>query len=120
MVRHALEQEDRTVLAGLPARAAGCDRFDQIGLLPRTVAHDDATLGRFVEAGDAVEDRRLSGAVRPDERGDVAAPDIEGQVADGDQPAEAHRQMFDGQDRVAIPPRLARGRSGVHLCRIHQ
>ena len=35
-----------------------------------------APLGRLVEAGDAIEDRRLARAVRADQRGDVAAADL--------------------------------------------
>ena len=62
----------------------------------------DAAFGRLVEAGDAVEHRGLAGAVRADQRGDVAAPGLEGQVADGDQAAEAHRQMLDLEDGSSI------------------
>ena len=47
--------------------------------------------GRLVEAGDAVEHGGLAGAVRPDQRGDLAALGGEGQIVDGDDAAEAHR-----------------------------
>ena len=59
--------------------------------------------GRLVEAGDAVEHRRLAGAVRADQRGDVAAADLERQVVDGDEAAEAHRQMFDDEQGIGLP-----------------
>ena len=59
------------------------------------VAQRDAALGRLVEAGDAVEDRGLAGAVRADEGGDVAAADVEGEIVDGDEAAEAHGQVLD-------------------------
>ena len=36
-----------------------------------------ASFGRLVEAGDAIEHRRLAGAVGADQRGDVAAADLE-------------------------------------------
>ncbi len=35
------------------------------------------SLGRLVEAGHAIEHRRLARAVRADQRGDVAAADLE-------------------------------------------
>ena len=60
-------------------------------------------LGRLVEAGDAVEDGRLAGAVGADERGDVAAADRERQVAHGDEAAEAHGQVLDDEQRIAQP-----------------
>ena len=68
-----------------------------------SVRHDavagerQAPFGRLVEAGDAVEDRRLAGAVRADQRGDVAAPDGEGEGVDGDEAAEPHGEIFDGR-----------------------
>jgi hypothetical protein len=60
----------------------------------------DHAFGRLVEAGDAVEHRRLAGAVGADQRGDLAALCLERQVADGDKAAELHRQVLDLQDRV--------------------
>src|SRR5690606_5169452 len=53
----------------------------------------------LVEAGDAVEDSRLAGTVGADQRGDFTAPSLEGEVVDGHQAAELHRQVFDLQDR---------------------
>ena len=58
-------------------------------------------LGRLVEAGDAVEHGGLAGAVGADQRGDVAAPGLEGEVVDGDQAAEAHGQVLDLEQRVS-------------------
>ena len=66
-----------------------------VGEGPGRMRERDPALGRLVEAGDAVEHRRLAGAVRPDQRGDVAAADGEGEVVDGDQAAEAHGQVLD-------------------------
>ena len=65
-------------------------------------------LGRLVEAGDAVEHGGLAGAVRPDQRGDVLAPDIEGHIVDGDEPAEAHGQVLDLEQGFGLPPPHAR------------
>ena len=72
---HAGEQAD--VLEG--ARHLGMLRdaeivhaLEQEFAAVRMAQHDHA-LGRLVEAGDAVEDRGLAGAVGADERGDVVA-----------------------------------------------
>ena len=86
------------------AAAAGVGRG-----LDRLLGHDavagerEAPFGRLVEAGDAVEDRRLAGAVRADQRGDVAAPDSEGKGVDRDEAAEPHGEVFDGQERAGEP-----------------
>jgi hypothetical protein len=72
IVRHALEQEQRSVLAAQAARAAVGQRVDLVQIAPRR-ARARCALGRLVEAGDAVEHRGLAGAVRADQRGDVAA-----------------------------------------------
>ncbi len=71
-------------------------------LLAVAAGQRDHAFGRLVEAGDAVEHRRLAGAVRADQRGDLAALGLEGQVADGDQAAELHRQMLDREDRQSV------------------
>ncbi len=100
--RHAGEQAD--VLEG--ARHLGLGWDLEVGqaleqILPAVAAGQcDHALGRLVEAGDAVEHRRLAGAVRADQRGDLAATRLEGKIADGDKAAELHRQMVDPQDRV--------------------
>jgi hypothetical protein len=67
------------------------------------MAERDPAFGRLVEAGHAVEDGSLAGAVRTDQRGDVAAADGKGEVVDRDQAAEAHGQVLDRQDRVGQP-----------------
>ena len=59
------------------------------------VAQAQAAFARFVEAGDAIEHGGLAGAVRPDQRGDLALSRVERQVIDRDQAAEAHGQMLD-------------------------
>src|SRR5262245_6161220 len=64
---------------------------------------------RLVEAGDAVEHGGLAGAVRPEQRGNLAPFRGKGQLADGDDAAKAHRQAIDGEDRPAHPcPSLTR------------
>ena len=64
------------------------------------MAKPDAALARFVEAGDAIEDGGLAGAVRPDQRGDVALTRVKRQVVHRDQSAEAHGQVFDAKKSV--------------------
>ena len=59
----------------------------------------EAADARLVEAGQAVEDGGLAGAVRADDRGDLAAVGGKGNIVDRDQPAEAHRQMLDREQR---------------------
>ena len=73
VVRHALEQEQRAVAVAQAAGAALGQRLDLVPDRAVAVRERDAPLGRLVEAGDAVEHRGLAGAVRADQRGDVAA-----------------------------------------------
>src|SRR5690606_14959970 len=70
----------------------------------------EAAGARSVEAGQAVEDRRLAGTVRADDRGDLARARGERDVVDGDEAAEAHGQMLDRQER-----RASLGRHRVRL-----
>jgi hypothetical protein len=48
-----------------------------------------------VQARQAVEHRRLAGAVRPDEADDVAGRDDEGHPVERDDPTEADRHILD-------------------------
>ena len=96
MVGHALEQEELAVRASSRCAAARAGRGrDVLGRGDAVARQREPSLGRLVEAGDAVEDGRLAGAVRTDQRGDVAAPDREAEGVDGDEAAEPHRQVFD-------------------------
>src|SRR5262249_43826659 len=84
----------------------------------------DASLARLVEAGDAVEHRRLAGAVRPDQCGDIAASGREREIVDCHQAAETHAEVLDAQHgrEVRRPSRLAwarTGRSRVVACDAH-
>src|SRR5207244_12717194 len=70
----------------------------------------DASLGRLVKAGDAIEHGGLAGAVRPDQRRNVRALGDKREVVDGKETAEAHGEMVDAQDRGAhTSPVRARG-----------
>src|SRR5581483_11573661 len=59
------------------------------------------TARRGDEPAHRVEQRRLARAVRPDEADDGAAGHVEGDVVHGDDPAELHADVVDGEDRVA-------------------
>jgi len=65
------------------------------------VAHSDHAHGRLVETGDAIEHGGLAGAVRADQRGDLAALGLEREVVDGHQAAELHRQVLDLEQGIA-------------------
>src|SRR5262249_24463470 len=82
-------------------------------------------LARLVKAGDAVEHRRLAGAVGPDQRGDVAAPRAETEIVAGDEPAEAHAEVLDRNHRHGARGRGRRvrgsaGRRRRMTCRAHR
>ena len=74
---HALEQEELAVRrSSRGARSALRQRFDVVAVGDAVARERQPPFGRLVEAGDAVEDGGLAGAVRADQRGDVAAPDL--------------------------------------------
>ena len=68
---------------------------DAVGRLSRDVGRCEthAPGVRRLEARDDVEGRGLAGAVRADQRQDLASPQLEAQVVHGGQPTEAHRDM---------------------------
>ena len=59
--------------------------------------HRDRAARRSQHAGDQVEGRALAGAVRADQRHDLAGPDVEGNVVDRDHAAELLARMVDLQ-----------------------
>src|SRR5690606_33089827 len=68
----------------------------------------DAPPRRLVKSGNAVEDRRLTGAVGTDKCRDLAAPDRERKISYRNEPAELHSQIFDQQqwfERAIHQPR---------------
>jgi hypothetical protein len=85
-------------------------------LLDVDAVHDDAAGGGRVERGDAAQQRRLAGPVRPDQRRDAARLDGEGnpverplpgivedEAVDGD---EGGHSATDGGSRVDNPTRM--------------
>src|SRR5690606_10964055 len=111
---HALQQEGGAFSRAAPAIAAACHLVHQLLHPAGTVPHHHAPLGRLVEPGDAIEDGGLAGALGPDQGGDVAAANLEGQVVYRDQPPETHGQMLDGENRIALPVAAALTRAGHH------
>src|SRR5581483_3833516 len=81
------------VLEGADDPELGPAMGGEAGHIP--VAGDDAPGGGGDEAGHGVEQRRLAGAVRPDEADDVAVLHGEGDVVDGGQATEADGEMAD-------------------------
>ena len=65
-------------------------RFTCAGLRPRRLlpVEDDLARNRLVDPGQHVEDRRLAGAVRPDQADDGARTDLQGKARDRLQPRE--------------------------------
>jgi hypothetical protein len=61
----------------------------------------DVTRLRPVEAGHAVEERGLAGAVGADQPGDAAAVDVEGDGIERDDATEAPADFADGQQRAS-------------------
>src|ERR1700730_1746963 len=97
IIRHALEQEQRSGPAADAARAA---LGQSLELLPRLWIAElqrNASFGGLVEAGDAVEHRSFTGAVRAYQRGYVTTSNGERQIVDGNQAAEAHIEIVDAQ-----------------------
>src|SRR5205085_8014346 len=87
VVEHAEAPEDAGDLVA--AREAGRDA--RMGWLPGDVGaveDDAAALGRE-HAGDLTDQRRLAGAVRPDQRVHLAARHFQGHIVGGDDAAEA-------------------------------
>ncbi len=67
----------------------------------------DGAGARRVEAAEAVEQRRLAGAVRTDQPEDLALADLEADAVERHDAAEANRDVTDGDDG-------RRGRSDAH------
>ena len=67
------------------------------------VPEPDASRRRIVDAGDDVEDRRLSGSVGADDAGQGVVHDAEAHVPDGVDPAEAHVDMLQFQEHLVRP-----------------
>ena len=82
-------------------RARDAEPDDRCARLAQEVlaVEDDAAGVRLVEARDDVERRRLAGAVRPDQPGDLALVDRERDVVERDDAAEGPGHVLDREDR---------------------
>src|SRR5579864_1813646 len=100
--RHMLEEAD--VLEGPPHAALG----DRVRRLAGDVLAEKGNPARrrSVDAGEHVEEGRLPGAVRPDQRDDLATRDDEVDVVDGDEAAELLAELLRDKDVVALTPVL--------------
>ncbi len=106
---HAHAAEQRKILEGAANAQVG-DAVTRQALERLTIEHDRAAL-EVVQPGQAVEQRRLSGAVGADQADDLARVHVEGNAVEGDDTAEAHADVQDGQKRnVASAQQRGRAR----------
>ena len=107
--RHAAE---RAELLERPADAPAVDLIrPEAG--ERLAGEADLPAVRPVEAGDHVEERRLPGAVRPDDADDLARRHVERDALVRHEAAEALGHAADLQQGSPAPPRLAPSTCGV-------
>src|SRR5690606_32709377 len=96
---HVLEgrhvREDLQVLERAPDPCGGEAVRRQAGEIASV--ERDAAGARQVDAGEQVQQRRLAGAVRTDDRVHESGIELEGEVLDGVHAAELLRQVFDAQ-----------------------
>ena len=81
-----------------PHPLVGSERADVMSLEP------DRARGRREQAADQIEERRLAGAVRTDDRAQFAGLNGQRHVVDGDQAAEALRCALDLKQGHAFAP----------------
>src|SRR5262249_3776640 len=101
--RHRPEDVDVLERAG---DAAPHDRVRRLAQEALAREDDRARVG-LVEAGDQVEERRLAGAVRPDQPDDLAGLDVERHVVDGDDAAETPPYVLEREQRQGRKTKLA-------------
>ena len=95
--RHVIEEA--LVLERAGDAEAGNDVGGEAGDLPAPVIEPNPAGGRRIDAADEVEDRRLAGAVGPDETDDLALVDSQGEIVHGPEAAEVLRQAFSLEKR---------------------
>src|SRR5262249_1522144 len=111
---HALEERDVLKRAGNTELGhVGCGQARAI-----TPLEQDAAFVRMVEAADDVQERRLAGAVGADDREDLSALDVQADIAQGEQRAEAHAHTFHLQQgtRDRLAHRAARTAPTLRMC----
>src|SRR5439155_5943777 len=110
---HVLEEAD------VLERAADAALGDRMWRLAGDVlaVEDDPAGRRLVDAGQHVEERRLAGAVRPDQRDDRAARDREVDVVRRDETAELLPDLLRDQKVVAFAAVLTHAGCRTTACR---
>src|SRR5437762_11821304 len=111
---HAERREEREVLEG----AADAEGGDAVRRQPqqRAAAEADVAALRRVEPAQAIEERRLPGAVGADEPDDLAVGHVERDAVERDNAPEAHGEVADGQnglERHGHLLALIRGEAGL-------
>ena len=102
-------------------RARDAEVVDLVGLLAQDAGeavagpggHEHLPLLRGVDAGERVEQRRLAGAVGPDDGQDLAAGHRHRDVVEADDAAEAQGDVLDVEDEVGLGVGLGGG--GTHV-----
>ena len=110
VVEHALRAEQRQVLEG--ARDADLGDAMRRPRQQRAPGEQDVAPVRRVEAADAIEQRRLAGAVRTDQAEDLALVQRERDAVERDDAAEPQRDVANLEQRAGVTGerRAARGR----------
>ncbi len=98
VLQHRHRRKEASELEGAPH----AHRIDEVRRTPGDVLAlvDDLAAVRRFQPGDEVEHRRLAGAVRADDAGDLAALDLEAGAVNRLDAAEALRDVADVQDDV--------------------
>jgi hypothetical protein len=102
VLQHRQAREEIRALEGARDPAARDVVRGQPG--ERSAVEHDAARARRQVAGDEVEDRRLAGAVGPDERAALARRHLERHAVDGAERAEIAGEALDGQQAHARSP----------------
>ena len=114
---HVLERRHLHEEPDVLERAADAERGDRVRRLVGDVdaVEQDRARGRLVDPGELVEERRLAGAVRADQRDDRAARDREVDVVRRDEAAELLAQLGDLDQVVSHRDRVAVGEGALVL-----
>jgi hypothetical protein len=85
----------------------------------RTSVEHDRSCARIIEARDAIEERRLAGAVRTNQAADRPAGDLEGDIIERGHAAEPDRQPPDRQEGGRLEVRIVIRAFGFRLGQLH-
>ena len=85
----------------------------------RPSVEHDRSCARIIETRDAIEERRLAGAVRTNQAADRAAGDLEGDILERGHAAEPDRQPPDRQQGGRLEVRIVIRASDSRLGQLH-